>query len=42
MKYLIIIGAFFSVGHVLMTLKSNLDFHRTIKICKNITSKLRE
>lgn len=42
MKYVIIIGALFSIAHLVMAFKSNLDFHRTIKICKDITSKLKE
>lgn len=42
MKYVIIVGALFSLAHLIMAFKSNLDFNRALKICKNITSKLKE
>ena len=41
MEYLIIIGAFFSIGHLLMALKSNSDFRKAVKTCNDITSKLK-
>jgi hypothetical protein len=41
MEYIILIATFFTLGHLIMGIKSLSETRKTEKVCKNLSSKLK-